>query len=125
MKNLAGVDGLLADSQVIQELNAAGITPVRGVRHTGEVAASVTGKLGKFVFTRRWYFWAVEGKVPLSVALEMYANQAMERYIRADGFSSGVDPQERAVCGQITVYHIDTQEGLNFFVETLKNHGLV
>lgn len=35
------------------------------------------------------------------------------------------DPANEAAKSVVTSYHIDTQEGLNFFVSTLRKHGVV
>ena len=35
------------------------------------------------------------------------------------------DPLKEAVKSVITSYHIDTQEGLNFFIATLRKHGVI
>lgn len=84
-----------------------------------------------FIFTRAWYYWCVGGFVPLAVAEEMYENPNGRKDIRAAGHCGCPPPSEQLVrhkvCGMDVVgsYHIDTQEGLNYFVETLKKHNLV
>lgn len=125
MKNLAGAALILTDDYVTRELMAAEIPLVCVTRNKGEVAASITGKLGEFTFTRAWYYWVVKGRVPLAVAQEMYSHPVGRKDIRVDGFSGGIEPRKRAVRGYIHGYHIDSQEGLNIFVETMKKHGLV
>ncbi len=84
-----------------------------------------------FTFTRAWYYWVVNGYVPLDIAVEMYENPNGRKDIRANGHCGCPPPSEQLVrhkvCGMDVVgsYHIDTQEGLNYFVETLKRHNLV
>lgn len=84
-----------------------------------------------FIFTRAWYYWCVSGYVPLNIAVEMYENPNGKKDIRVAGHCGCPPPSEQLVlhkvCGMDVVnsYHIDTQEGLNYFVETLKKYNLV
>ena len=83
------------------------------------------------VFTRAWYYWCVSGYVPLHVAEEMYENPNGRKDIRANGHCGCPPPSEQLhyhkVCGMDVVdsYHIDSQEGLNYFVQTMIKHGIV
>ncbi len=87
--------------------------------------------LVSFIFTRAWYYWRVSGYVPLAVAEEMYENPNGVKDIRVAGNCGCPPPSEwlvhHKICGMDVVgsYHIDTQEGLNYFVETLKKHNLL
>ena len=91
----------------------------------------IISKFSSFTFERAWTYWMVEGYVPLNIAVEMYADPNGVKDIRANGHCGCPPPSEQLVqhkvCGMDVVggYHIDTQEGLNYFVETLKKHGLV
>jgi len=151
MKNLAGVEK--CDDYIRDELEKAGITPFEILKGTSEVPYSVIGLLGhddyderdinffkrhklaikiaSFHFTRNWYYWIVSGYVPLDVAEIMYANPNGVKDIRAAGHCGCPPPSEQVdrilVCGKkvVSSYHIDSQEGLNYFVQTLKEHGLV
>lgn len=84
-----------------------------------------------FIFTRAWYYWMVKGYVPLDIAVEMYENPNGRKDIRVAGHCACPHPVDykvrHKVCGMNVVgsYHIDTQEGLNYFVATLKKHTLV
>ncbi len=84
-----------------------------------------------FTFERAWYYWVVKGYVPLDIAVEMYENPNGRKDIRVAGHCGCPHPADwkvrYKVCGMNVVdsYHIDTQEGLNYFVETLKKHNLV
>lgn len=133
MKNLAGNSG--CDPHIVAELQAAGIDLVH---HTSplkqEVPASVTGRLTKngkpvFEFTRAWYYWVVGGRVPLDVARELYANPIGATDVRVVGHCGCPPPEDwvTIIKGKRYVfgYHIDSQEGLNLFVTTLKERGLV
>ena len=156
MKNLAGVED--CDVYIREELEKAGIA-VYNLREPckSEVSYVLYGSLGGkqltddekahmervgflestakhfsvFVFTRAWYYWRVNGYVPLPIAEEMYANSNGVRDIRANGHCACPPPSEQLVqhkvCGMNVVdhYHIDTQEGLNYFVQTMIKHGLV
>lgn len=84
-----------------------------------------------FTFERAWYYWVVRGYVPLDIAVEMYENPNGRKDIRVTGHCACPHPADwkvkHKVCGMNVVdhYHIDTQEGLNYFVATLKKHKLV
>ena len=84
-----------------------------------------------FVFTRAWYYWVVSGFVPLDIAMKIYENANGRNDVRAAGHCGAPNPCEvkdqRRICGMnvVSSYHIDTQEGLNFFVETLRKHQLI
>ncbi len=70
MKNLAGKD---CDKDIRLELSRCGIEIVEGAISRGEVSTTLTGKLGNFTFRRAWYYWVVDGPVPLAVAEELYS----------------------------------------------------
>jgi hypothetical protein len=153
MKNLAGVQD--CDVYIAGELALAGIKVVKGEKSTGEVPSSMTGKLGRFEFVRAWYYYRVAGEVPLEVAEELYNCVLGKRDIRVVGhcgcppprgwacprsediFEFGLENKsfgeirDLCECGGLNVplfinsYHIDSQEGLNLFVEVIKRHGLV
>jgi len=138
MINLAGNKD--CDQTIIRELVEAGIDLVFHTRRsTNEVPASVSGELdeGRFVFKRGWRYWIVEGRVPIKVARKMYADE-LRKDVRVAGHGGSPPPDEWAEpsdkeirwrCQEeglnyeffkdiqnVTSYHIDSQEGLNFFV---------
>ena len=151
MKNLAGNED--CDVYIREELEKAGITPFEILKGKSEVPYSVIGLLGhedfddqtvdffkrntcsidlaSFHFRRNWYYWSVRGYVPLDVAEIIYANPNGVTDIRAAGHCACPHPDEQVdsilVCGYqvVSSYDIDTQEGLNYFVQVLKEHGLV
>ena len=93
MRNLAGHEN--PDSIIEEELFIAGVPAVRGERSPHEVAASVTGKLGGFVFTRAWYYWVVDGPVPYGVAQEIYEQQPYgRRDVRVAGHCGCPPPED-------------------------------
>lgn len=72
MRNLAGDKD--CDKFIRAELTRCGIEIVEGERSTGEVPSSLTGRLGTFTFRRAWYYWIVNGPMPLDVAKRLYAD---------------------------------------------------
>ena len=84
-----------------------------------------------FTFERAWYYWMVNGYVSLDIAVEMYENPNGRNDIRVAGHCACPHPVDwkvkHKVCGMNVVdhYHIDTQEALNYFVDTLKKHKLI
>jgi hypothetical protein len=83
VKNLAGVAE--CDKDIRRELERARIEVVEGPRSTHEVAASLTGKLGAFMFIRAWYYWVVSGPVPIEVARQLYADPVGVTDVRSGG----------------------------------------
>jgi hypothetical protein len=92
MKNLAGDPN--CDKEIRRELARARIEIVEGARSTHEVAASVTGKLGHITFTRAWYYWVAEGKVPFSVATELWNDPVGRTDVRVGGHCGCPSPAE-------------------------------
>lgn len=125
MYNLAG--NKQCDKRIEKELHKADINIIRHAEPLSqEVPASLTGKLGdKFTFTRAWYYWVVNGPVPLNIAEEMYENPNGREDVRVMGHCLCPPPSDWERDGFINIYHIDSQEGLNMFVQTLKHHNLV
>jgi hypothetical protein len=91
VKNLAGVE--LCDNFIRRELDRARIDIVEGDRTTQEVPYSVTGKLGPFTFKRAWYYWVVQGPMPLEVALELYADTVGKSDVRVAGHCACPPPE--------------------------------
>lgn len=83
MKNLAGVTD--CDRYIERELTRCRIDLVHVECSTQEVAASIRGKLGAFTFVRAWYYWMVEGPLPLTVARQLYADPVGVTDVRASG----------------------------------------
>lgn len=103
MKNLSGVSN--ADETILEELYLAGITAVKANRDNGEVYFSYVGKVGKWTFTRRWYYWSasVENRtdgIPVELALEFNERKHPTRdrilgdVIRAGGHAGGISPDD-------------------------------
>lgn len=93
--NLAGL--IECDPYVKLELQLAGIT-LRAAESKGEVPCSLEGilitKLGEFKFRRAWYYWVVEGNVPLELAEAMYANEVGKKTVRVTGHCGCPPPKK-------------------------------
>jgi hypothetical protein len=83
MQNLAGHPQ--ATEIVLEELTRCGITVVTADAPIGEPKARVYGRLGPFTFERAWYYYVVDGLVPLALAEELYADPCGRRDIRVNG----------------------------------------
>lgn len=164
MKNLVGVQE--CDVEIRKELTEAGIRIVATEKGNTEVPYSVVGQLSNFTFRRAWYYWMVDGDVPLEVAEEMYATEVGKKDVRVAGHCGCQHPKEWAfpkdevlfeqgvykkpseehphgdsptygelaeMCNNgkidaprfVQSYHIDSQEGLKLFADTIKKHKLM
>lgn len=92
MRNLAGDPD--CDRYIEKELEMAKVELVRGKRSTGEVAATITGKLGDFTFERAWYYWVVKGPMPLEMAQKLYDDPIGKVEVRVAGHC-GCPPPEK------------------------------
>lgn len=93
MENLAGrkdCDGFIEDELVICDIEVVRHEP----RLKNEVPASLTGKLGLFTFTRGWYYWMVEGPLPLPIARELYEHPIGRQVVRVSGHCASPPPEE-------------------------------
>jgi hypothetical protein len=135
----------------------------------GEVPATVNGQYEGISFRRAWYYWVVNGLIPLEVAKEIHANPNGVTDVRVQGHCGcpapedpwitryDVDTKKIVVTQQdwelgcsmlpddvtwqknwrdnhipesdvkgalefIESYHIDTQEGLNWFMDCLRRN---
>ena len=75
MKNLAGCAE--ADEVIREELYLAGISVVSVDKTRSEVPYTVIGRVGKWTFTRAWYYWIAKVEVltdglPLVKAMELH-----------------------------------------------------
>lgn len=92
MKNLAGNPN--CDQYIQEELSRCGIEVISVSRSRGEVSSTIEGKLGDFKFTRAWYYWIVEGKMPLEKARELFATEVGKTDIRACGHCGCPPPHQ-------------------------------
>lgn len=132
MKNLAGCAD--ADEVIREELYLAGITVVSVDKTRSEVPCTVIGRLGKWTFTRAWYYWIAEVEVltdglPLGKAMELHNRKHpvkdcnLGRVIRSGGHCGCPSPDEY---GAEAVHGVDLDaqlEALGYrkeYVEFLK-----
>lgn len=126
MKNLAG--NREADTFIRAELEACGIEVIStGTEQRGEVPASFVGKIGPFTFRRCWYYWSVDGPMPLTAANEMYHHPDGRHDVRVAGHCGCPPPSEWIRSPReefVDEYHIDTQTGLDLFAATIRKYSL-
>lgn len=129
MKNLAGNKD--CDVEIRRELTRCRVPIIEGERSTGEVPASLTGKLRNFTFNRAWYYWVIKGPVPIEVARELYEDPVGATDVRSGGYAGGSPPEEQSqrrwgedLPDVVELYHIDSEIGLRLFVDTIRKHGL-
>jgi hypothetical protein len=80
-----------------RELIRCRIDVVHGETSKGEVATSLTGRLGPFTFRRAWYYWVASGPVPLDVADELYADPVGREDVRVAGHCGCPAPRDHGV----------------------------
>ena len=85
----------------------------------------------EFCLSRNWYYYVAVGYVPMEAAVELYEHPIGRKDVRVEGHCGCPDPREymknsTLVAGRrcVSCYHIDSQEGLNLYVEVLKRHNL-
>ena len=120
--NLAGSSWEEADKRGLSELQQAGIDaegPFDFLR-VGEVPFGYAGFSYMWSFRRAWYYWVAEGAgIPAEVAEEFHKGWGTQ--VRVNGDCTCPSPLQSNEGFAIGLYHIDTQEGLNAFVELLKS----
>lgn len=94
MINLAGNEK--CDAYMRDELERARVPVIEVPRQdkNPDVKYSVEGRMGKFRFQRAWYYWVVNGPVPLEIAKQLYADPVGKRDVRVAG-NCGCPPPER------------------------------
>lgn len=123
MRNLAGNPE--ADRYIDSELERCGIDVVKlATPRSGEIAGQLEGRLGPFKFDRRWYYWNVEGPVPLPVAEALYEHPVGRTDIRVAGHCGCPPPAQWTTKHEgrdvVFRYHIDSELGLYLFVQAVK-----
>ena len=92
MKNLAG--NKLAPAFSARELQIAGVE-IEPVETAGEVPANLRGRLGAFTFERAWYYWRVNGPMPLETAQALFdGSEIVRKDVRAAGHCGCIRPGE-------------------------------
>ncbi len=118
MQNLAG--NADCDKIILSELKRCGIPALQIPERTrSEVPYTYVGKAGAFDFRRAWYYWCVDGRVPLAVAQEMYDTEVGKRDIRVAGHCGCPPPIEWAYyyneAGQMATSSKEFQNGIDLF----------
>jgi len=120
MQNLAG--HARSTEIITDELTRCGIEVVESDKALGEPKSMVKGKLGKFEFQRAWYYYMVDGNVPLAVAEELYATKVGRSDIRVAGHCGCPEPKEWAKSfaedGKEFISEKQRDELMEFFTET-------
>jgi len=124
MINLAGNQD--CDKQIKEELNQAGI-PIIGLlgRMNSEVPARVIGVFNGFTFQRAWYYWVVEGYMPLEYAKQLYDNYH-HLDIRVAGNCGNVKPEEWSECKgykKLCEYHVNRYLNKEINMDELEKIG--
>jgi hypothetical protein len=95
MINLAGRKD--CDEHIKMELRRCIIPAVSCEKNVGEVGYTVFGQLNGFTFKRAWYYYIVDGKLPLSLAKRLYDDPCGENDIRVDGHCCCPAPERNYV----------------------------
>jgi hypothetical protein len=124
VKNLAGIKTVEANRIVAAELESAGIDQEIFDPGTREVQTTISGRIGDIVLTRAWYYWVAKGDVPVDVAIKIH--KGMGDVVRAGGDCACRPPPKHWTeyrdtgHGFVTSYHIDSQDGLDFFAGIIR-----
>jgi len=124
-RNLAGVSEADCNFYIRNELERAGINVVECELDCGEVPYRLIGKLntsyGEFTFTRRWFYWSVDCKVPLELAQKIYAHPEGKASIMAGGHASGEPPEKHVVHIGESGKELVSQEDIDGLVYVFRN----
>lgn len=120
MQNLAGHKE--ASDRAKAELETAGIdvfTLPEPQDH--EVRSRFGGRLGPFLFTRKWYYWSVRGPMPKAQARRMYEDAIGRTDVRVDGHCGCPSPDEWCEGDTVDLYHVDSVAGLRLIADTIRS----
>ena len=122
MKNLAGCEWESGTQEARSELEFAGVEVMElpGEMATrGEVNIKVIGILHGWEFQRAWYYWVGKGPgLPLEYAVPLDEEWGKQARVHGDCACRGA-----AFWGKgqpITMYHVDTKEGLKALADTIR-----
>jgi len=95
--------------------------------HTREVPSAIIGFLNGWRFRRAWYYWVAETReTPLLFRYADELHAAHGREVRVDGHCGCPAPREwhnQDWHIGVSLYHVDTQEGLNALAEMIKKQA--
>jgi hypothetical protein len=106
--------------QAVRELEEAGITERLMLHYSDhpEVPAAIIAGVHRWTFTRAWYYWIATGPgIPPEHAIPFDKEWGKE--VRVDGDCACRGAEFWGEGFGVGMYHIDTQEGLNAFVQLL------
>jgi len=94
MINLAGRKD--CDEYIKDELERACISIITVPISEGEIRYTLKGSLGygMITFSRAWYYWIAEGKVPRSIAEEIYSHPEGKKTVRIGGHCGCMAPND-------------------------------
>jgi hypothetical protein len=122
VKNLAGCELDSGTKETREELKSAGIEVVElpgEMKTRGEVEVKVVGHIGAWKFERAWYYWVVNGPgLPLEYAVPL--DHEWGKQVRADGDCACRGAAFWGKGQPISMYHVDTQEGLKALADVIK-----
>lgn len=124
MRNAAG--DLSCDEYIKLELETAGIPfeQINVLKTTSEVPSTIIGFLDGWTFRRAWYYWVAQAKD--TVLLFEFADGLHLKFgteIRVAGSCLCLSPKEEYKNSWnlgVSLYHIDTQEGLIAFADSIR-----
>ena len=108
------------DEAIERELTEAGIEISRLPNvNKGEVPTTVfCGTAHRWIFKRAWYYYIAKGDgIPPNIAEEFHGEWGTQ--VRVEGHCGCPSPLYYNEGFAVGSYHIDTQEGLNAFVQLL------
>lgn len=103
------------NKQIQTELETAGINVIPVTSHyNSEVPYKCIGIDGANEFIRAWRYFIVRGNFTKELAQRIYDDSIGRKDIRTNGYAGNADPND---FDKIDCYHIDSQQGLNRFIE--------
>lgn len=123
MINLAGVKD--CDLTIIKEIEESGLKYNKmACATTGEVGSNLWTYFQSWNLQRLWYYWAASTETtPLLFKHSIPLHESDGEEIRVGGYIGGQHPLDGYSNDWdigVNSYHIDTQKGLNKFIETVK-----
>jgi len=123
MHNMAGCDVETGTLDAKMELDFAGVDVVDlPIETLGEVKIRLIGKIDRWVFTRAWRYWIVEGPgLPLEYAVPL--DNKWGHDVRASGDCACRGPIFWEKGHPVSLYHVDTREGLMALADAIRQSG--
>jgi len=127
MINLAGVKD--CDLTIIKEIEESGLKYDKmACTTTGEVESNLWAHFQGWKFRRLWYYWSASTETsPLLFKYSIPLHDSDGEEIRVGGYAGGQHPLDWYSNDWdigVNSYHIDTQKGLNKFIQTVSAQTL-